>query len=286
MTKEELEKLYRTWDDEKLKSAFKNRKDYSENALAAMHTVLKERNLADFATGEVKAEEVRGVEAVRESQQEYEIKMLGEYISAKAYAQKKLENGVYISGKVTSSRFLWVTFLLFPLAVVSLILAIFSASQGPLFDYALPISVFVTILLIIGILMIYKNSKALYRLAREGNKELFELKHGAYTFRAVAPFSYFTFVDKMEYRKGLITISHPLLYICITNAENESIVMQGNLTALQSPPPTWPHASTVTTPKGAKYFTEVVGHQVKVIQLKKIMDGMHGVEDVVSKKMH
>ena len=49
MKQEELEKLYRSWADNKLLDAFNKRYEYSETAVKAMLAILSERKMSHIA---------------------------------------------------------------------------------------------------------------------------------------------------------------------------------------------------------------------------------------------
>jgi hypothetical protein len=282
MRKEDLEKLYRGWDKEKLLDAFKKRHEYTEDALAAMLLVMKEKGLSGIAEMELQIEKEKTQEnaaaskaSVNAHQKKYEAQMLKDDSGAKEYAEKSRINGEYMKGRVANSRYRGLRTLLFSLSLVGFMMLVLTFFLGSLFDYSALVFGGATALFGLGGYFMYRNSKASYRFQHEGNRDVLEVEHGNYAFRAVVPFSYFVYWSMMEYQAKGIKVSHPVLGLGVTNKENETIVLLGNLTALQDAPPAWPEVWNVKIPKDTKFFNEVAGHQVNIIKLKKILDGLH-----------
>lgn len=283
MEQDDLENLYRTWDDEKLLDAFSNRKDYTELALQAMQTIINERHLGNEVESILEEEvqnEIAFQQNLAERQTAYEADILGENISAKDLVKKSLINSpVYHNRELTSNRSLVWRMVLFGFSIAGITSFIVALGVGmPLFDAPIYFLIPSIPLLIIGIKLTV-DSKSYLKLSKEGRKDILVIQHKGFNFTATVPFKYFTFWTKIENRHGRMKITHPMLSLVITNQNNESISLQGHLTALQAAPPLWPEGTNELVPEGTTFFTESGFKRSEIIRLKKIIDGLHEIHN-------
>lgn len=283
MEQTDLENLYRSWDDEKLLAAFQNRKDYTEVALNAMQTIITERHLGNEVESILQEEvqdEIEFQQNLAEQQTAYEADILGENISAKDLVKKSLINSpVYHSRELTSNRSLVWRIVLFGFSIAGITSFIVALGVGmPLFDAPIYFLIPSVPLLIIA-LKLQADSKSHLKLSKEGRKDILVIQHKNFNFAASVPFKYFTFWTKIENRHGRMKITHPMLSLVITNQNNESISLQGHLSALQDAPPLWPEGTNELVPDGTTFFTESGFKRSEIIRLKKILDGLHEIHN-------
>ncbi len=283
MEQEELEKIYRSWDDEKLLTAFSNRIDYTEVALRAMQTIINERHLGDEVKSIMDTEvknEIEIEEYLTKKQLAYEAEILGENLSAKELVKKcQIESSVYLNRELTNNQNLVLRIVLFGLSIAGITCFIVALATGiPLF-YA-PLYFFVpSVLFLIIAIKLHLDSKSQLNLSKEGRKMRLQISHKSFLFQATVPFSYFVFWTEIENGNGRMKVRHPMLSLVITNETKESIVLQGHLSALQNPPPLWPEGTNQLVPAGARFFTESGFKRSDIIRLKKILDGLHEIQN-------
>lgn len=270
-----FEELYRTYTETELMDAFSKRHQYTPEALAAMMLVINERGLSEAAEQEIARQQAAEAAAQSEALKQFEEKMLGEHISAKEYAKKHLVNGEYMSGKMTGSKFRVINILLVSFSMATAILAVISMIDRPPFHYSVEVSISATMAMLAIVIYLSRKTKANYRFFRPDSKDVFEVVQGAFSFKATLPLNYFVCWDTIEHRKGMLTITHTIATLCITNKEEETIALVANL-GIQSLPPGWPHAKEVVIPTKTKFFHEIVTQRINVVKIKKILDGLQG----------
>jgi hypothetical protein len=283
MEQEELETIYRSWDDEKLMSAFANRGDYTDIALRAMQTIINERHLGDEVKSILDTEvknEIEIQEYLVKKQLAYEAEILGENLSAKELVKKcQIESSVYLSRALTTNQTLVLRIVLFGLSIAGITCFIIALATGiPLF-YAPLYFLIPSVLFLLIAIKLHLDSKSHLELKKEGRKTIMHIQHQNFNYHATVPFRYFVFWTKIEDRNGRMKVTHHMLSLVITNDRNESISLQGHLSALQKPPPLWPEGTNQLVPAGAKFFTESGFKRSDIIRLKKILDGLHEIHN-------
>jgi hypothetical protein len=270
-----FEELYRTYTETELMDAFSTRHQYTPEARAAMMLVINERGLSEAAEKEIARQHAAEAAAHSLALKQFEEKMLGEHIPAKEYAKKHLVNGEYMSGKMTGSKFRVLNVLLVSFSIATAVLAVISMIDRPPFHYAVEISISATVAMLAIVLYLSQKTKANYRFFRPDSKDVFEVVEGGYSFTGTLPLNYFVCWDTIKLKRGVLTITHTIATLCITNKENETIALVANL-GIQSPSPDWPHAKEVVIPKKTKFFHEIVTQRIHVVKIKKILDGLQG----------
>lgn len=134
----------------------------------------------------------------------------------------------------------------------------------------------VTLLSLAGGIALTYAARARVSFTVDGNKGLFRIERPGYSFMADVPFRYEVYYTESENRYKFIRVKVPILALMITNAHNETVVLLGHLTALDSPPAGWPHVSQVTVPSDAGYYTEVLMNRINIEHLKTMLDEVHG----------
>lgn len=277
MRYDELETRYRSWDDDKLLDAFKNRLDYTDEARQALEAVIRERGLT-HAQEAILAEETearqRHTAAVAADQKAYENKQLqGNSFWAFTDAGPD-ETAVFTEWEMLAARGRGWRFisgsLAFTAAVFLILLWVTDGTPPEWFWWMGGIAATLgTVALLLTL-----NARTRLRITRMGPLKELEIKQGWYTFWAQPPFQTFVYWTESEYRVKFVKVKVPTLALGITNAQNETVVLLGSLTALDTPPPGWPHVSQVTVPEKARYYTEKAFRRVNIIRLKRILESM------------
>lgn len=284
MNKKDLQDRYRSRGDEELLDTYKNRHEYTEEAREALAVVIEERGLGTRAAEmDAYARKEETERAAKEHalaaarQKAYEERAVGGTEQFKAAVEKKLgENGDYMAGEMVSGRFRALRILLVSLTLCTLPVFVLSLFKPPPFDHGTLIFGLATLALVLPTVPLFRNAKARFRLyAQEPGAPVFELVNGARTFRAAVPFRYVACWYRISYRSGAIRVSHPVLALAVTDAQGETVVLHGNLTAFDDPPPGWPELSETEIPARSRTFHEKAFKKVDIFRLKKILDHLH-----------
>jgi hypothetical protein len=283
MTKEDLLVLYRSWDDDKLLEAFTKRDDYMTEAIESMLTVIDERKLSGGAQALLTKDAERRSEWRQEDKRQYEQKMIGEDLSARELVLKNRNlDGEYYFRDIASREKKTGELLVFVLTCTAYITAIVFMFNPMPFDYA-PLFPFLAGLAGTALFVkLFRKRGAWISLKTQRNKTLFTLWDQSYSFAATVPFKYDYYWETSVIRHPKAKITHPTLTVSITNEQHETILLRGQLGALQDGPPDWPYLGELAFPgfpAGARVYSERPFKGLNLVFFKKILDGLHELEN-------
>eukprot|EP01032_Pedospumella_encystans_P003259 gene3259-3844_t len=134
-------------------------------------------------------------------------------------------------------------FLLYTFGLTAAVFeAVFVMKGGAPKSWVVMVGIAMTVMLVAAIWLTIKE-RARFRFSREFNRNVFQLDQGSSSFVAHVPFTYFVYYTEMEHRYKMFKATVPILCLVITNEFNETVILQGSLTALDKAPPGWPHLS-------------------------------------------
>lgn len=277
MHQDELENRYRSRGDDELLDAFKNRRDYTDEARLALETVIRERGLSQAAETILNEEAAaRNREAATRAagQKDYENRQL-QRNPGWEFAETELdETADFLEWEMLGAGNRGWRFLSGSLALTAAVFWILLlTTHGSPTEW-----IWWTggIALASGglALLLTLNARTRLRITRNGPLKELEIKQGSYTFWASPPFQTFEYWTEAEYKVKFAKVKVPTLALGITNAQNETVVLLGSLTALDSAPPGWPHESAVAVPENARYYSEKIFRRVNIIRVKRILESM------------
>lgn len=275
MDQQKLLTRYRTYGNEKLLESYCNRQDYSPQAIAAMETVILERGLQPEQEN-IFAEERRAQEqqtiALKAAQKQYEGQML-KPSPFWSFADIELnETAEHLEWNMLNGRYRALRVLLGGLALSAAVIWLVFLWEGGAPEGWLEYTGGSALLLGLVTAWLTRQSRTRVYITRQGGLKEFGLKQGTYQFWAEAPFTYFVYWYQTEHKAKMVKVQVPTLALGITNARNETVILQGDLTGLDAPPPAWPHISEVDIPARARIYTEIAMRRVNIIRLKKILE--------------
>lgn len=272
------------YSDEELLAVYKDRSKYTKEAIEAMESVLRERNLIENAAkivSEQKAEESLSKE---EQLAKFQRSEFGRVISDAAFAQESLNGGVYLQRFISPlHHYNWLNHIFIGLGLTGLTLSLVFIGIG---EYHAPFLTFfvsciaAALLLPLGIWRLSKN-KAQLTIQKKMNRIVVSIEGAKDQHEISMPLSYESYWEWHYTKKGQLKVKQVMLHLFLYDDKTDSCFeLRELMPLLKSPPPHWETLPKKFTTNKTKHFA-YWGHGFQkpfLYQFQKILDGLQKLE--------